>query len=122
MPLDGEVTRRTLIVARMNPDDALSVARIFRESDAGELPHLVGVHRRDLFHFHDLYFHLVESSGDLEAALSSVQPNPLFSEVSTKLAEYISPFEPATWRGPRDAMAQPFYSWVAGREPEKEKS
>ena len=39
---DGTV-ERTLIVARMEPDAAESVAGIFGESDATELPAMVGV-------------------------------------------------------------------------------
>lgn len=115
MPTDREATGRTLIVARMSPDDAAAVARIFGESDAGELPHLVGVNRRDLFHFHGLYFHLIESDRDVGAALPAVRSNPLFTDVNTRLAQFISPFEPATWRGPRDAMAEQFYTWSADR-------
>lgn len=65
MSLDSEVTRRTLIVARMHSGDAPAVAQIFGESDAGELPHMLGVRRRDLFHFHGLYVHLVEARDDL---------------------------------------------------------
>jgi cyclase len=114
---DREVTKRTLIVARMRPDDAPAVAQIFGESDAGELPHLVGVNRRDLFYFHGLYFHLVESRHDLDTALSSVRSGPLFADVNSKLAKYVSAFDPSTWRTPRDAMAQPFYSWVADQGP-----
>jgi cyclase len=99
----------------MSPDDAAAVAEIFGESDAGDLPHLVGVSRRDLFHFHGLYFHLIESDCDVDAALPAVRANPLFADVNARLGRYISPFEPETWREPRDAMARQFYSWAAGK-------
>ncbi|MGW2240362.1 TcmI family type II polyketide cyclase, partial [Streptomyces sp. NPDC001759] len=37
---------QALIVARMAPGSAPDIAKIFAESDRGELPHLVGVVRR----------------------------------------------------------------------------
>ncbi|MGV9900571.1 TcmI family type II polyketide cyclase, partial [Streptomyces tendae] len=48
----------TLIVARMAPGAAPDIAKVFAESDGGELPHLVGVNRRSLFEFGDgVYLH-----------------------------------------------------------------
>lgn len=47
---------RVLIVARMNESDMDAVTDVWAESDATELPALVGVRRRSLFHFHGLYF------------------------------------------------------------------
>jgi cyclase len=96
----------------MDPADAPAVARIFGESDAGELPHRLGVTRRTLFEFHGLYFHLVESAGDVSERLPAIRDHPLFVDVNTKLEGYVSAYDPQTWRGPRDAMARPFYSWT----------
>jgi cyclase len=107
------MTDRTLIVARMNPDDAPKVAEIFASSDAGELPHMVGVRRRDLFRFHGLYFHLIEAARDVSTTLPAVRDHPLFTDVNTHLAEYIAAYDPTTWRSPRDAMAEQFYQWTA---------
>jgi cyclase len=106
------VSHRTLIVARMNPDDEEAVAEVFAESDAGELPHLVGVARRELFAFHGLYFHLIEAADSINAPLANVREHPLFVDVNTKLAKYIAAYDPETWRGPRDAMARSFYTWT----------
>lgn len=106
------MSHRTLIVARLNPSDEQSVADIFAESDAGELPHLVGVSRRELFTFHGLYFHLIEAEESISAPLADVRDHPLFVDVNTKLAPYVQAYDPATWRGPRDAMARSFYSWT----------
>jgi cyclase len=106
--------RHNLIVARMNPDHARRVADLFAASDATELPHLAGASARELFHFHGLYFHLVESSDGLSKDLAHVRDNPFFKELGGQLSEYISPYDPATWRGPRDAMATSFYRWQAG--------
>lgn len=111
------MTHRTLIVARMNPGDESAVGKIFAESDAGELPHLVGVRRRDLFSFHGLYFHLIEAADDVKGTLPDVRENPLFVDVNTKLATYITAYDPETWRSPRDAMAHHFYEWTPDRGP-----
>ncbi|EFC86572.1 TcmI family type II polyketide cyclase [Parafrankia sp. EUN1f] len=113
VPNQSTPTQRTLIVARMNSADADAVADIFAESDAGELPHLVGVGRRDLFHFHGLYFHLIESRADIKGTLPPVREHPLFVDVNSKLEKYVAAYDPQTWRGPRDAMAHSFYTWVA---------
>lgn len=110
----GDTAHRTLIVARMNPADAAAVAATFAESDAGELPAIVGVTRRELFRFHGLYFHLIEAPADIRNNVRDVHSNPLFVDVNTKLEKYITAYDPETWRSPRDAMAQSFYSWTAG--------
>ncbi|MDH2427191.1 TcmI family type II polyketide cyclase [Sphaerisporangium sp. TRM90804] len=102
---------RTLIVARMAPERADDVAKIFADSDASELPHLIGVSARTLFRFHDLYFHLVEADGDITPNLYKARSHPLYEEINQRLAEHISPYDPG-WREPKDAMAQPFYRWT----------
>ncbi len=49
----------------MVPGAAPDIAKVFAESDSGELPHLVGVNRRSLFEFGDgVYMHLIESDED----------------------------------------------------------
>ncbi len=89
---------QTLIVARMEPSETEAVAKIFAESDAGDLPAMIGVTRRTLFRFHNLYFHLAQADQD----------------INRKLAEHIRPYDP-NWREPKDAMAEPFYTWEASR-------
>ena len=101
---------RTLIVARLKPEDREPVAKIFAESDSSELPGMVGVARRTLFTFHGLYFHLVEADEDISARLYAIREHPLFVDVNTKLAQYMRPYSP-DWREPRDSMAEIFYSW-----------
>lgn len=105
---------RTLIVARMDAARADAVAQIFAESDATDLPHMIGVTRRTLFRFHDLYFHLAESAEDVTDRLYRARSHPLYRDINTKLAEHIRPYDP-NWREPKDAMAEPFYHWEAGR-------
>ncbi len=102
---------RTLIVARMNPADADNVAKVFADSDATELPHMIGVDRRTLFRFHDLYFHLVEADQSITGNLYQARSHPLYEEIHHRLAQFINPYDPA-WKEPRDAMAEVFYSWT----------
>ena len=104
---------RTLIVARMEPSEADAVARIFAESDETELPHRIGVTRRTLFRFHDLYFHLVEADDDITPNLYQARKSELYQDINTKLASHIRPYDP-NWKEPKDAMAQAFYSWTPG--------
>jgi cyclase len=101
----------------MDAAAADAVVDIFSKSDAGELPHLVGVRRRDLFRFHGLYFHLIEASGDVPQRVAEVRENPLFVTVNAQLANYVGAYDAATWRGPADAVAQHFYSWSADPGP-----
>lgn len=101
---------RTLIVARLAPGTSEQVAQVFAESDQTELPHLVGVRARTLFTFHDLYFHLIESTVDPTGPLRRVREHPLFTDVNTKLSRYVCAYSP-DWREPADAMAREFYHW-----------
>jgi cyclase len=110
----GEEIRvhRTLIVARMKPDDAADVAEIFANSDATDLPRMIGVSRRTLFRFHDLYFHLVEADDDIQPDLYKARAHPLYAQINEQLSHHINPYDP-NWREPKDAMAVPFYLWEA---------
>ncbi|MFH8799229.1 TcmI family type II polyketide cyclase [Streptomyces sp. NPDC017936] len=100
-----------LIVARMAPGSAPDIAKLFEESDRGELPHLVGVARRSLFQFNDVYLHLIESEQDPGPAIAKVAGHPEFRDVSERLQAYVSAYDPQTWRSPKDAMAHCFYRW-----------
>ncbi|MFD7026959.1 TcmI family type II polyketide cyclase [Streptomyces sp. NPDC059917] len=102
---------QALIVARMAPGSAPDIADLFAASDAGELPHLVGVKRRSLFQFGEVYLHLIESDTPPGPAIAEVTGHPEFRSLSDSLTRYISPHDPETWRGPKDAMAQRFYRW-----------
>jgi cyclase len=104
---------RTLIVARMKPQADPAVAGIFARSDDTDLPRLVGVRSRTLYRFHDLYMHLIEADSPVGPAVDRLRDDSLFRRVNEELSEYIDPYEPATWRGPADAMATEFYRWEA---------
>ncbi|KNB49917.1 TcmI family type II polyketide cyclase [Streptomyces caatingaensis] len=103
---------RTLIVAKLRTGDPGRIAEVFAESDATDLPHMVGVSRRTLFTFHDLYFHLVEADQDIAPDLYRARSHPLYRDINTKLADLVLPYDP-DWREPKDAMASPFYTWTA---------
>ncbi|MEU3726635.1 TcmI family type II polyketide cyclase [Streptomyces sp. NPDC031705] len=102
---------QALIVARMAPGSAPDIAGLFAASDAGELPRLVGVRRRSLFQFGEVYMHLIESDTDPAPAIAKVTGHPEFVDLSERLSAFVSPHDPQTWRGPKDAMAQRFYVW-----------
>lgn len=107
---------RTLIVAKMDLADARNVAEIFADSDRTDLPHMVGVSRRTLFAFHDLYFHLVEADQDIAPNLYKARSHPLYGDINRRLSQFISPYDPH-WQEPKDAMAVPFYSWTPQQGP-----
>jgi cyclase len=103
--------KRGVIVARIKPGSQEEVARIFAESDETELPVITGVRHRSLFVLDDVYIHLVETDDDFEVAVDKVRDNELFRDISRKLDPYIQPYNPETWRSPKDAQAREFYSW-----------
>lgn len=107
------MTDQILIVARMEPGDAQTVASLFAASDDTELPRALGVTRRDLFHYRGLYFHRVEFAGDAAAAMAVAREREDFRGLSAELDPFIRPYDPRTWRSPADAMAGRFYSWTA---------
>lgn len=106
---------RSLIVARMDQRHRSEVVRAFTDSDAGELPDLLGVRRRGLFSFHGLYFHLIDAEPGLAGRIEAVRHHPLFVEITRQLAPYVAAYDRASWRGPRDALADQFYGWEADR-------
>ncbi|MDX2938453.1 TcmI family type II polyketide cyclase [Streptomyces ipomoeae] len=105
---------RTLIVARMRQQSAPEIAQVFADSDASELPALIGVSRRTLFTFHDLYFHLIEAEEDIRPNLGRARSHPLYRDIDTRLGEFITPYDPG-WKEPKDAMARAFYEWTRER-------
>jgi cyclase len=103
--------KRGVIVARIKPGSEQEVARIFAESDDTELPRITGVRHRSLYVLEDIYIHLVETDDEFEAAVDNVRDHELFKDISKKLEPYIQPYNPETWKSPKDATAREFYSW-----------
>jgi cyclase len=105
--------RRGVIVAKIAPGSEDKVAEIFAESDRSELPALAGVTHRSLFVLEDVYIHYVEMEEDFTESVDQVREHPLFKEISRKLDDHITPYNPETWRSPKDATAREFYTWDA---------
>ncbi|BFO17479.1 hypothetical protein SHKM778_38670 [Streptomyces sp. KM77-8] len=61
-----------------------------------------------------MYLHLIEAERDPAPAIARLTSHPEFRGVSERLEAYVSPYDPATWRGPKDAMASCFYRWESG--------
>lgn len=102
---------RSLIVARMKPEAAQDIADTFAESDRGELPGLIGVTGRSLFQFGEVYLHLIEAERPPGPEVAKHTGHPEFRRISQALSPYVSAYDPATWREPKDAMAREFYRW-----------
>ncbi|MFB7297721.1 TcmI family type II polyketide cyclase [Streptomyces rubiginosohelvolus] len=102
----------TLIVARMLPESAEHVAKLFADFDATEMPHRMGTRRRELFSYQGLYFHLQDFEGEEgHQGIEAARSHPLFQGISADLSEHITAYDPETWRSPADAMARRFYRW-----------
>lgn len=108
------MSHRLLIVARMDLADARHVADLFAASDGTDLPHDLGVLRRDLYTYQGLYFHHVELAGRPDAAMAQARDRDDFRRLSADLDPYVRPYDPQTWRSPADAAATPFYRWEPG--------
>jgi cyclase len=107
------MVKRGMIIARIKPGSEAKVAEVFAESDATDLPHLTGVRHRSLFVLEDIYVHYVEMDEDFGRSVDKVRGHDLFKEISKKLEPYIQPYNPATWKSPKDATATEFYTWDA---------
>ncbi|MDX6329743.1 MAG: cyclase [Streptomycetaceae bacterium] len=105
------MSHRALIIARMKPDAADGIADVFAASDRGELPELIGVTGRSLFQFGEVYVHLVEADQPPGPSVAQYASHPAFRDISERLSPYVSAYDPATWRTPKDAMAHEFYRW-----------
>jgi cyclase len=98
----------------MPADAGESVAALFEEFDSSDMPELMGTKRRQLFHFRGLYFHLQDFDDDHGGAtIEATRTHPKFIKISKDLEEFITAYDPKTWRSPKDAMATPFYRWAA---------
>lgn len=92
------------------PGSAEEVARIWAESDATELPRLADVTHRSLWTLGDVYIQLLETKNPGQETIEKIKDHPEFVRISDRLREYISPYL-STWRSPKDAQAQCFYSY-----------
>ncbi|NDU71447.1 TcmI family type II polyketide cyclase [Actinomadura sp. DSM 109109] len=107
-------THRAVMIRRIAPGDRDAVAAVFREHDRTDLPRRIGVTRRTLLTFHDLYIHLVEGDPSFEKALYAAGDDPGFRVIDARLAELLVPYDrdrPAM----RQAQAEEFYHWSVER-------
>jgi len=106
---------RAIIVARIRPGSEAEVVRLFVDSDQTSLPIDLGVRERSLYTLQDLYLHVIDfhPGADADAAIAAGRDHPGFHAISERLRPHISPYDPETWRSPRDAMARCFYTWRA---------
>jgi cyclase len=92
------------------PGSTDEVARIWAESDATELPRLADVTHRSLWTLGDVYIQLLETENPGQETINRIKDHPEFVRISDRLSEYISPYL-STWRSPKDAQAQCFYTY-----------
>jgi cyclase len=105
------MVKRGVIVAKMAPGCEGKVAAVFAASDATELPRTMQVRHRSLYVLEDVYIHLVEMGENFDKVVAGHRDHPLFKQISKDLEPYIQPYNPATWKSPKDATAREFYSW-----------
>jgi cyclase len=105
--------KRGCIIAKIKPGSEEEVAKIFAESDKTDLPELAGVRHRSLFVLDDVYVHYVEMDDDFQEKVDEIRNHPLFQEISRRLDDHITPYNPETWKSPKDAQAREFYIWDA---------
>ncbi|MGY1692717.1 TcmI family type II polyketide cyclase [Geodermatophilus sp. SYSU D01105] len=112
VPADRELT---VIVQRMKPGAEPDIARVFGDSDAGDLPTVTGVTGRWLFSMEDVFVHLLEQDVEKAAAVRANHEShrPAFARIMHELSPYVSPYRPDTWQSPRDSVAHVFYRWQA---------
>ena len=103
---------RTLMVLRMDPGDAERVAAAFAEHDMTGLPEEIGLTRRTLFRFHDLYMHLIESDADVLPELIKARDDPRFQTVNAEVGKYLTPYS-SDWHQLTDSKAEVIYTWEA---------
>lgn len=104
---------RALMVMRMKPENTDAVAELFAEHDKGDMPRAVGLSRRTLFRFHDLYMHVLEAETDMMDKLYEARNRPDFRSINSALDTQLQRYDPQSWRELKDSMALPFYSWSA---------
>ncbi len=85
-----EAMYRGVIIGQHTPGSEEKIIEAFERSDAGELPHLIGVKSRHVWVQGDLYVHFVEGRASLPTVLKEYARHPLFQEVKAELDQYVS--------------------------------
>ncbi|MUL41475.1 TcmI family type II polyketide cyclase [Streptomonospora sp. PA3] len=107
------MTYRVLMVSRMDPSSADTVAKLFGEHDETDLPHEFGVSSRTLFHYQGMTMHLIQADKDIFDNLPGLHGSPAFQKLNRALAAHMSPLV-TDWQGIADSRAREFYhrSWI----------
>ncbi|MEU5942242.1 TcmI family type II polyketide cyclase [Micromonospora sp. NPDC047548] len=114
VPPESAGRKLIVIIGRIKPGAEPDVARIFGESDAGSLPVQMGVTGRWLYSIDDVYVHLLERTDEAFAdATGHDHHQPAFAKIMAELSPFISPYNPDTWRGHQDSVANEYYRWRA---------
>lgn len=101
----------SLVVAKLNTERLDEIKRLFAEFDRSDMPQKMGTVRRQLFTFHDLYFHLQDFQTDEGTErIETAKSEPEFIQISQDLRPFFEPYAP-NWQSPKDSIAERFYYW-----------
>ncbi|WP_197352733.1 TcmI family type II polyketide cyclase [Streptomyces bathyalis] len=103
---------RTMMVNRFkDPSAHLEIADLFAEHDRSSLPIELGVSRRTLFRYRDLYVHLIETDEELMPNLNAARQDPHFQKINERLGHLLDRYD-SKWTEMEDSRAEAFYDWV----------
>ncbi|MEB4613754.1 TcmI family type II polyketide cyclase [Leucobacter sp. M11] len=106
----------SLVVAKLNTERLSEISRLFTEFDRSDMPQKMGTVRRQLFTFHDLYFHLQDFKSDTGTErIEAAKTEPEFIQISQDLRPFFEPYDP-NWQSPKDSIANRFYHWEETRD------
>lgn len=106
------MSSRMLLISKMNPASADTVARLFAEHDQSDLPVQLGITSRTLLHYQGMTMHLIQAEREFFDDLARLHNAAAFQELNGKLAGHLSPIV-SDWKGIPDSRATEFYhkSW-----------
>ncbi len=101
-----------VFVGTMGADAAPAVSDLFARFDASDLPLQAGVHKRQMYTYHDLHINVVDFTREPDAAqIEFLKTDPRVVTHQRKLNALVTPLRPDSWRGAADSAAAPFYLW-----------
>ena len=107
----ANMIKRGLIIAKIKPGAEQEVAKLFEESDQSELPRLAGVQAPQPVRARR---HLRPLRGDrrrLRRGGRHRSRPPAVQGDQREAGRVHHPYNPETWRSPKDAQAREFYAW-----------
>jgi hypothetical protein len=106
----------TVIVNRVADAAIPEVARLFGELDATDFPSRMGTHRRQLFSYHGVYFHIQDfeaQNGNAVIDQAWKEADPRFVKICADLDPLVHKYAPDRWRSTDDQIGVRFYHWEA---------